>query len=1025
MPEIFEIENGTLIEYNGEAHSIVIPESVKVIGKEVFKGMSWITDISLPDGLTEICDNAFKGCRKLENINFPDGLQKIGDFAFHRCHSLVAVILPDSVTSIGKGAFLYCDSLKIFRAFGVKYIEKQTFANTTQLTKIAFNSGVDCSNFGNDTFTGCLNIREIELSDGTFYHADNLLSALLTDKPVHPVIRAVAESVYQSVKIENGVLYKLHVNLKSFELPEGIRCIEKSCFFNKTGIVSITFPESLERIKSKAFGNCINLEQIILQSENICIDDGAFRGCSNLKNIVIKGQIYFLGGIAVKENTPYIVRKIGFQVMSGFYISGKILMSYTGCEERVTIPDGVEIIGEGCFENNEKIRRIIMSDTVREVHENAFRNCVRLQTVVMSENLQSIRRSAFENCKKLIRFNIPATLKEVGFAVFRGCKSLELTDFATDTPPAIPIEERIYGETDISAYSHCNDDTITELIFDKPLIIGKYAFSGCRNLETVVINNPDCIIERNAFEKCLSLREIKVLAGKIEKGAFSFCRHLEKAEISGVSVLPDELFAGCSSLKKIQFSCEVTEIGWRCFDECTALAEIDLSQIKVIGERAFERCDSLTEIGLRQAVLGFHAFADCSALKKIALDSDTSFQSGAFFGCTFAEQIALDGTEYSFSCFSQSKNTADNLLPLRVQEVIGSVYSCFEVYEKNSISKYKGDSARVRIPDDIVSAGDEAFRNRLRTTDIIFPDCFRYSGKLTFWGTGWLEKRRRELGTKFNIVNGMLIDGVQCGEIAVLTDDIERVCSWAFAGNVSLKELVLKNSHIAIDTFAFRNCINLKKITCPDGSVYKLERCTDIMEKDYPELVRRIFSECINCFKTDENGVIVESTGNIKDLVFPDGIREIDDEVYMDCNLLESITLSYDTAVIGKSAFQNSKWLKIVKNAEGVRSIGVQAFSGCKSLESIDISDELENLGKRAFEHCCGLTEIHISEKLTVIPEMAFFRCKSLRKIFIPESVRKIESKAFAFCSELEEVVFQNRDDVEVAGDAFEWCDKL
>ena len=1022
MPEIFEIENGTLRKYTGEAHSIAIPAGVNVIGRGVFKGMSWITDISLPKGLIEIGDNAFKGCRKLKSINFPDGLQKIGDFAFHRCHSLVSVILPDSVTSIGRGAFLYCDSLKNFRAFGVKRIEKQTFVNTTQLAKIAFNSGVDCSNFGNDTFTGCLSIKEIELSDGTVYHADPLL---FTDKPVHPVIRAVAESVCQSVKIENGVLYKLHVNLKSFALPEGIRCIEKSCFFNKTGIVSIAFPESLERIKRNAFGNCINLEQIILQIENIRIDDEAFRGCSNLKNIMIRGQVYRLGGITGEENTPYIVRKIAFQVMNDFYISGKILMAYNGCEERVTIPDGVEIIGEGCFENNEKIGRIIMPDTVREIHENAFRNCVCLQTVVMSENLHSIRRNAFENCKKLIRFNIPAALNEVGFAAFRGCKSLELTDFETDTPPAIPIEERTYRETDIAAYSHCNDDTITELIFDMPLVIGKYAFSGCRNLETVIINHPGCSIERNAFEKCPSLREIKVLAGKMEKGAFSFCRHLEKAEIHGVSMLPDELFAGCSSLKEIQFSCEVMEIGRRCFDECTSLAEIDLSQIRVIGERAFERCDSLTEVRLKQAALGFHAFADCSALKRIVLDAETTFQSGAFSGCTFAEQIILDGTEYHFSCFSQSKNTADNLLPLKVQEIIGSIYSCFAVSEKNGIIKYKGDAASVRIPEDILSAGDEAFRNHMRVADIVFSDCFRYSGKLAFSGTGWLEKRRRELGTECNIVNGLLIDGRQCGEIAVLTDDIERICSWAFAGNVSLKELVLKNCHVVIDLYAFRNCINLKKIYYPDGRVYILERCTDIMEKDYPELVRRIFSECINCFKIRENGILTESTGNIKDLVFPDGIREIDDEVYMDCNLLESITLSYDTAVIGKSAFQNSKWLRSVKNATAVRSIGTQAFSGCKSLEGIDISDELESLGKRAFEHCCGLREIHISEKLTVIPEMAFFRCKSLRKICIPASVRKIESKAFAFCSELEEVIFQERDCVEIADDAFAWCDKL
>ena len=1023
MFQEFNIENEVLVSYNGESHSIVVPYGVKVISSGVFKGKSWITDIILPEGLNEIGDNAFKGCRKLERINFPESLTKIGDFAFHRCHSLISAILPDSVTSIGKGAFLYCDKLKSFRTVGIKRIENQTFANNTELAEITFNSGIDFSNFGNDTFTGCFKIKKIELSDGTSYHADNLLSALITDKPVHPVVRAVAESIYQSVKVENGVLYKLHVNLKSFELPEGIKCIEKSCFLDKKGIVSVNFPVSLKRIKSNAFGNCINLEQIILKNGNTVIDEGAFRGCSNLKSVVIGEQIYHLGGIVSSDDMPYIIRKIGNQIISGFYISGKVLMSYTGCEERVTIPDGIEIIGESCFEGNEKIGRVIMSDTVQEIHENAFRNCVCLQSVIMSENLHSIHRSAFENCKKLIRFNVPDTLKEIGFASFRGCVSLELSGFETTTPPAVCIRERTYSETDISAYSHCDDDTVTELIFDKPMIIGKYAFSGCRNLETVVINDPDIIIERNAFEKCGSLREVKVLAGKIEKGAFCFCRSLEKAEISGVSVLPDELFAGCCSLKEIKLSDKICEIGKHCFDECTSLSDINFSHIKIIGERAFERCDSLAEIRLKNTLISFHAFADCSALKRIILDSDTILQSGAFFGCTFAEKIILDGTEYSFSSFAQSRNTADNQLPLKVQEVIGSIYSCFEVNEKNCITKYRGDALRVRIPDDIISAGDEAFRDHMRVMDIVFPECFRYSGKLTFSGTGWLEKKRMDV--KYNIVNGLLIDAVRCGETAVIPDNVERICSWAFAGNTSLKELVMNSNRITVDTFSFRNCINLKKICCPDGRVYALESCTDIIEKDYPELVRRIFSECINCFKLGENGILEESTGNIKNLVFPKGIREIADEVYMDCNLLESISLSPETAVIGRFSFKNSKWLKTVNNAAGVRSIGVQAFSGCKSLESIDISDELEILGKRAFEHCCGLKEIHISEKLKVIPEKAFFRCKSLKKVFIPASVRKIEAEAFAFCSELEDVIFQDRSTVEIAVDAFEWCDKL
>ena len=1023
MPEDFIIENGVLTAYRGEAHSIVIPEGVSAVGSAVFKGMAWLTEVTLPEGLTEIGDNAFKGCRQLSQINFPEGLRRIGDFAFHRCHALVSALLPDSVESIGTGAFLYCDRLESVCARGVRRIERQTFANNTRLSALALNSEIDCSNFRDDIFTGCVRIREITLSDGTVFEAENLLAAF-SGAAVHPVVRAIAGSVYQSLELENGVLHRLHIDLRDFALPEGIRCIGRACFFDKLGILSITFPASLARICANAFGNCINLEQITLQSADITIDDGAFRGCSSLKTVVIGDTAYRLTGIRYAENTPYIIRRISDQLLSGFYISGRILMRYTGRENRVTVPEGVEIIGESCFAGNDKINRVILSETVREIRENAFRNCTSLQSLEGAENLRVIRRGAFENCKKLLRFTpAPESISEIGFAAFRGCKKLALPQIDTGTPDAVRISERAYGADDIAAYSFCGDASLTELVLEKPAVIGKYAFSACPNLREVIIDHPGCIIETRAFEKCNSLRTVRVRAGKIEKGAFSFCRNLETAEIAGTSALGDEAFAGCSSLRSITLPDTLTEIGRRCFDECTALTGFDFSAIRIIGERAFERCDGLRSVTLTKAAVGYHAFADCAGLRRIVLDSETELQSGALIGCTLAEQVVLDGRAYPISRFSQSRNTADNPYPVRVQEVIGSVYACFAVSAQNGIEAYSGDAVTVRIPDDIVSAEDEAFRDRLRVTEILFPAGFQRSGKLTFAGTGWLEKRRRE--TAFNTVNGLLIDAACCGETAEIPEDIVRICSWAFAGNTALRTLILKSSRIAVDAFAFRNCINLKTVQDADGRTYTLSHIGDLTEKDYPELVRRIFTECLNCFKLNAGGILEESTGNIRHLVFPGGIRGIGDQVYMDCNLLESIVLAPETAVIGKSAFRNSKWLRSVQNADGVERIEAQAFSGCKSLESVALSDRLEFIGKRAFEHCCSLKEIRISDKVTVIPERAFFRCKSLRKLVIPASVREIGPQAFAYCSELAEVVYQNPESVRAAEDAFAQCDKL
>ena len=65
---------------------------------------------------------------------------------------------------------------------------------------------------------------------------------------------------------------------------------------------------------------------------------------------MIGDRVFTLGGICYGEEMPYIVRRINDQAMSCFYISGKVLMSYTGNESRVNVPDGIEVIGESCFE---------------------------------------------------------------------------------------------------------------------------------------------------------------------------------------------------------------------------------------------------------------------------------------------------------------------------------------------------------------------------------------------------------------------------------------------------------------------------------------------------------------------------------------------------------------------------------------------------------------------------------------------------------------------------------------------------
>ena len=44
---------------------------------------------------------------------------------------------------------------------------------------------------------------------------------------------------------------------------------------------------------------------------------------------------------------------------SDFQIEGSTLTKYRGSDERVTIPDTVEVVGESAFENNQKEKKVL------------------------------------------------------------------------------------------------------------------------------------------------------------------------------------------------------------------------------------------------------------------------------------------------------------------------------------------------------------------------------------------------------------------------------------------------------------------------------------------------------------------------------------------------------------------------------------------------------------------------------------------------------------------------------------------
>lgn len=110
--------------------SVVLPESVKKVGKSTFEQCQSLESIDL-SGVTELdTENLFTNCYSLKSVILPDNLTEIGPYMFSNCKSLVSLTIPQSVTVIGEKAFSQCAIETIVLPQNLTEIGTKAFYNT-------------------------------------------------------------------------------------------------------------------------------------------------------------------------------------------------------------------------------------------------------------------------------------------------------------------------------------------------------------------------------------------------------------------------------------------------------------------------------------------------------------------------------------------------------------------------------------------------------------------------------------------------------------------------------------------------------------------------------------------------------------------------------------------------------------------------------------------------------------------------------------------------------------------------------
>lgn len=162
---------------------------------------------------------------------------------------------------------------------------------------------------------------------------------------------------------------------------------------------------------------------------------------------------------------------------------------------------------------------------------------------------------------------------------------------------------------------------------------------------------------------------------------------------------------------------------------------------------------------------------------------------------------------------------------------------------------------------------------------------------------------------------------------------------------------------------------------------------TDVEEVILPEGIKCIESKAFaDCF-------------NLKKINFPERLESIEDKAFMNCDSLTEVTLPESVTKIGDCAFYNAGIEQLtLPDPKNFLSTGVNVFGAIK-IKNISIPKGFR-LSKAMFATCQQLRSVSFEADWVTIPERCFYYCTNLTEIDISKALF-IKNAAFLECHKL------------------------
>lgn len=337
-----------------------------------------------------------------------EGVKIIGSDLFRGCTSLSEINTPNSIEEIGSGAFEGCTSLPITDNIqyagncAVKVIDKDS-----QNYKLKEDTRFILSS----CFSGCINLENLELPNNITYWGDYVFSGCTSLKEIN--IPGKVENIGKGI-------FSYCENLESIIIPSNIKMIDTDAFSGCKSLKEIVIPRNVVRIEDNAFYGCYSLKEVVLEDCSSSIRMGTngydkksfFYDCP-LEKVYIGRNVassYWVGNR--NDYLPFYGKETIKELTIGSEVTNLGAYSFYGCNaiEDITVKHDIPIMLENYTFSSELYSKCRLNVPVNSVSLYSSANIWRNFTNIVENEITGVQNIHFAPNETLKIYNIDGTI---------------------------------------------------------------------------------------------------------------------------------------------------------------------------------------------------------------------------------------------------------------------------------------------------------------------------------------------------------------------------------------------------------------------------------------------------------------------------------------------------------------------------------------------------------------------------------------------------------------------------------------